>query len=197
MRDIMVCLTVGLGLVAACGGDLATPGIPDPDSGSDGNSNKDGSNNTDGTVTDAKTNPDGFVDTDASNGDGGSGTLISCGTTTCGPSQSCCVDLGPPLIFVCAGGDAGACGVGLIDLHCASAADCVGNDVCCLDANFDPSKATCQASCSGLKKATLCDPKATEMKNNCGDAGVCGTANIATWDLTTAYGTCGDTTGPF
>ncbi len=201
MRSIMACLTVAVGLVAACGGDTATTGIPTPDSGNgnDGSNNLDGGGNKDGTVSDANNNPDGFVDPDSGNA-GDSGLIsssISCGKQTCAlPSQSCCVDLGPPLIFVCAGGDAGACGQGLVDLQCASAVDCAGNNVCCLDANIDPAKATCQATCSGKDKALLCDPKANDMKNKCGDAGACGNANIDTWGLTKTYGTCGDPMGP-
>lgn len=206
MRTTLVLVTVAFGLVAACGGDSATTGIPIPDGGNnpDGNNGLDGSNNKpDGSNPDGGNNLDGSNNLDGNNAGDGNNSLIStlaCGNQTCAlPSETCCIDIAPnPNVFKCTGGDAGgACGAGLVELQCKSAADCAGSNVCCLDATVDPAKATCQASCGGVDHVMLCDPNGSAQANRCGDAGACGNQNIDTWGLTPQFGTCGDPMGPF
>jgi hypothetical protein len=187
-------VAMAIGLIA-CGDDTVvtdsgTDGSVQPDSGNpDVTVNDTGS---DSTVSDAPTD----VASDVVTGDGGGATSIACGNASCTlPSQACCYNPNNNK-FACSG-DGGTCPTGDVALQCASAVDCTGGQVCCLNASVDPAVAKCAATCTGQDHALLCNPTGTPQANACGDAGACGNGNIDTWGLTNKFGTCGDQTGPF
>ncbi len=190
---------VATAIVSACSSDPETVAPVDGgiDGTTDSNVNGDTSNKADTSATDTGVTPDGAADSaaDASSDAGGATTLV-CGNQSCSlPSESCCVNLTGPTL-TCTGGDGSTCAQGNVALKCAKALDCPNNDVCCLDATVDPALGACSATCTGADHITLCDPNGSAQANKCGDAGACGNANIATWGLTKAYGTCGDPMGP-
>lgn len=184
----------------ACGGTDVTPGGkdggPDGTVGTDGGGTvPDGSTNTDsGAGGDGAMNPDGNTITDGG-ADGSMNGGVPCGMMTCAQNEKCCVDInGMAPVYTCT---SMTCMAGQVELSCNSNKDCPMNQVCCLNAAPDPYVVSCQSSCKGANHAILCDPMGTAMNNSCGDAGACGNMNIDTWGLSTNYGTCGDTNGPF
>ena len=194
---VLALACVGFLTAAACGGDNATTGDGGPDGSlGDGGNQPDGTANPDGSTNpDGGTNPDGSTNPDGGTGDGGGSTSVKCGTSTCALPGPCCITGANTATCV---SDGGACqpGGNDVSLKCASAADCPSSQVCCLDATLTTPAAVCAATCTGQDHAMLCDPSGTAQANACGDAGACGNGNIDTWGLTSAYGTCGDVTGP-
>ena len=196
MRKRLLSLGVVTLIIVACGGDDSNQTDGGSDSSNDSTTNDSGGSDTGGNDTGGNDSGGSDAPSDATQGDGGTASL-KCGNATCTSAQSCCVDPGGPT-YTCEG-DAGACGQGNALLHCNSNADCSSSTVCCIDASQgkDPPIASCSATCTGNGHAVLCDPNGTTTSNRCGDASACGNGNIDTWQLTNAYGTCGDRNGPF
>ena len=194
--DTRIMLTFAIAAtLLACGDDTAPS-----DGGIDGSvaDGSGGDGSADVTASDASGSDGGPTDSggEVAASDAGGASSIACGNSTCAlPAQSCCYNPNNNK-FSCTG-DGGTCATGDVAIRCASAVDCSSGQVCCLNASVDPATATCAATCTGQDHALLCDPNGTAQANACGDAGACGNGNIDTWGLSTKYGTCGDSSGPF
>lgn len=130
------------------------------------------------------------TDTTSSSPDAGKPTTtLTCGGASCDvTANACCVKGGATSsTFACTA----SCGAADVAVKCKSNADCGSGGSCCIEhAASGALSATCKTgSCAG---AILCVPGAAESANRCGDAGACGSTNVFTWNLPTAYGTCGD-----
>jgi hypothetical protein len=158
--------TVSMGGSAGAGGSTDTgDSAAAPDTGAGG---------------DAQTEA-GPVDTTAS---------MVCGTSSCALANNrvCCVE-NAASAYECA--DRGACPTAtkLVELRCASDANCAAGSVCCLSlSNGTFPVSQCQTACypSDLH---LCKPKASP--SGCETFQTCSTAGITGWGLPAAsYGMC-------
>jgi hypothetical protein len=192
MRRILA-LTACAALVAgawACGGtdsslsDAGADGtVPNGDGGG---GNDSGGGGDGGGGGDSGGGNDGSVVGDGAVGDAGN-VSISCGSTTCGIADTCCVkSQGADAGAFCV---TGACPAMQTALKCSKAADCAMGLVCCatIDQNNNVSS-TCAATCTGNNSAPLCDPKSDA---GCPPMQPCSTNNIGDWNLPNTFGTCG------
>ncbi len=186
----VVASSLGLWLLAGCGGADGTLVNLDTDASVDGAA----------AAADAGPSSDGAASTTNDGGAGGTTQTIACGGSQCGiPAQSCCVyETKPAWTYVCVdgascplmdGGGGGGKGTGL---QCSGAANCTQGTVCCVYEN--PNKqvvSSCETSCPS-NGAQLCDPNAPAASSGCApDGGVCSPANISDWGLPKGYATCG------
>jgi hypothetical protein len=164
-------------------------------------------NNAGDAGADAMITSTGGAVTDASLG--GDATSLNCGNASCKlPNEACCfypvTNPPPPFFAACSSGgscptipaDAGYEAGAATEVRCEVQANCGGNTVCCVEApasgnvtSHCVSASACNASDGGSHSALLCDPAAADA--GCGSAGACSSANIATWNLPSGFGTCG------
>jgi hypothetical protein len=172
---------VGLALAPACGGAAPSDLLTSPEmTGDQGGSDAESSG--DATMTSPETSspePEGGESDDAPVGpveaaamdamaveaatEAGPSTGLQCsnGTTTlyCPAGDFCCLSGG--LVSTASCDASGTACLGGSELHCASAADCTGNQVCCAQEQLGFTAtytATCAGSCSGTTKTQLCKP---------------------------------------
>lgn len=111
-------------------------------------------------LADAGSAPDAGRDTSTAPG-------MTCGTSVCGPLQTCCVTLyggGPGAAqYRCEVACATDAGGAVSALRCTSTADCAPAGVCCIQHTNNVSVASCAPQCDPqLNEVQLCDPSASD-----------------------------------
>jgi hypothetical protein len=126
---------------------------------------------------------------------------VTCGQTTCGIGEACCVytsvtnDGGLAVSTSCATQcPAPSAGQQLAELGCTSTAEC-GSYVCCVHRSNNVDVSACAPTClSSNNEVQLCDPQAADA--GCPPSDPCSTNNIADWNLPTTFATCGGKSVP-
>lgn len=138
-------------------------------------------------------------------GPGGNAQSIPCENATCAiPGQSCCIinNANPPPDFsyecvlgtTCPQPAPSDSGVGHVaSLQCTGAANCPGNQVCCMYEQKSPKQVVsqCMATCTGPGQAQLCDPNVPPSQSGCPASAPCSSHGIGDWDIPSGFATCG------